>query len=195
MKLFPFRKRSKWFDFLLGVFIVLLIIPQTGQPIRIGINRLKTMVWSPSIEKTEEQVHIPAFEYSLRNLDQERVTQRIGDGQITFLSFWATWCAPCVAELPSIETLYQDYKDRINFVLVTHEDPEVVQRFLDKRNIDLPVCFPVSVPPEVLQSKSIPTNFLIDAEGNIRIKETGAANWNSKKVRELLNKLLKNQSN
>ncbi len=183
-------KKLRGGDFLLGVFILLLIIPQTGQPIRVGINRLKTMVWSPSIEVVEKQVHIPAFDFALRNLEQERVTQRIGDGRITFLSFWATWCAPCVAELPSIEALYQDYKDRIDFVLVTHENPEVVQGFLDKKEFDLPVYFPAAVPPEILQSKSIPTNFLIDNEGNLLIKETGAANWNSKKVRGLLDGLL-----
>lgn len=190
MKLFPFAKRSKWFDFLLGIFILLLIIPQTGQPIRLGIHRLKTMVWSPNIEAVEKQVHIPAFNYALRNLDDKQVTQPIGDGRITFLSFWATWCAPCVAELPSIEALYQDYKDEVDFVLVTHENPEVVQGFLDKKNLNLPVYFPIAAPPEALQSKSIPTNFLIDGEGNVLIKETGAANWNSKNVRGLLDELL-----
>lgn len=188
------RKRSKWIDFLLGVFIILILIPQTGQPIRVGINRLKVMVWSPSIEANEKQATIPAFDYGLRNLNQEKVIQRIGESQITFLSFWATWCAPCVAELPSIEALYEDYKDQINFVLVTHENPEVIQKFLEKKDLSLPVYFPTSIPPKALQSKSIPTNFLIDGEGNILIKETGAANWNSKKVRTLLDGLLEKKN-
>ena len=126
---FQFKKKFGWGDFLLGVFILLMIIPQTGQPIQVAINRLKVMVWSPSIENDEAQVHIPAFDYRLQSLDQEQLTRRIGDGRITFLSFWATWCAPCVAELPSIEALYQDYKDQIDFVLVTHENPEVVKDF------------------------------------------------------------------
>lgn len=194
MKQFSFAKRSKWVDFLLGVFILLLLIPQTGQPIRVGINRLKTMVWSPSIERAEKQVHIPAFDYALRNLDQEPVTQRIGDGQVTFLSNWATWCPPCVAELPSIEALYQDYKDRIDFVLVTHENPEVVQGFLDKKDLDLPVYFSASQLPEALKSNKLPTNYLIDAEGNILIKETGAANWNSTKVRGLMDEVLEKKN-
>jgi thiol-disulfide isomerase/thioredoxin len=184
------RKRSKWIDFLLGVFILLLLIPQTGQPIRVGINRLKVMVWSPRIEADEKQAAIPAFDYGLRNLNQEKVTKRVGDGQITFLSFWATWCAPCVAELPSIEALHEDYKEQINFVLVTHENPEVIQKFLEKKDLNLPVYFPISIPPKALQSNSIPTNFLIDGEGRVLIKETGAANWNSKKVRGLLDGLL-----
>ncbi|MEO0570160.1 MAG: TlpA disulfide reductase family protein [Bacteroidota bacterium] len=185
-----FVKKLSGGDFLFGIFILLMIIPQTGQPIQVGINRLKMMVWSPSIEDDETQPTITAFDYSLRNLDNENVIQPIGEGRITFLSLWATWCAPCVAELPSIEALYQDYRDRIDFVLVTHENPELVRGFLQKKDLNLPVYFPASTLPEGLQSKSLPTNYLIDGEGNILVKETGAANWNSKKVRGLLDKLL-----
>ena len=184
MKLFFFRKRSKWFDFLLGIFILLLIIPKTGQPIRIGMNRLKTFVWSPSISNTGERTKISSFDYSLRNLDENIVTQPIGKGKITFLGFWATWCAPCIAELPSIEALFNDYGQDINFVLVTHEPPRVVNDFIMEKGFEVPVYFPASTVPKALQSSSIPTNYLIDSEGVIIIKETGAANWNSENVRE-----------
>ena len=183
MKWFTLSKRPKWGDVLIGVFLVLLIIPQTGQPIRIGINRLKTMVWSPSISNSNERPKISPFEYSLLNLDQKTTIQSIGKGEITFLGFWATWCAPCVAELPSIETLYEDYGDDVNFVLVTREQPETVADFLAKKGLGLPVYFPVSEVPEALQSPSIPTNFLIDQKGHLLIEDTGAANWNSAKVR------------
>ena len=148
------------------------------------------MVWSPSISNTDERPKISAFAYSLLNLDQETSRQSIGKGEITFLSFWATWCAPCVAELPSIQALYQDYGEDVNFVLVTRENPETVVDFLAKKELDLPVYFPVSQVPEELQSSSIPTNFLIDQEGHILIQENGAANWNSAKVRALLDDLL-----
>ncbi|MEM8926997.1 MAG: TlpA disulfide reductase family protein [Bacteroidota bacterium] len=177
-------------DFLLGVFILLLIIPQTGQPIQVGLNRLKTMVWSPSMEPVEKQVHVPPFDYPLQNLAGKHVSLRIGEGRVTFISLWATWCPPCVAELPSIAALYQEYEGHMDFVLVTHERPEVVHTFLNKKKYDLPVYFPASELPEALQSNKLPTNYLIDAEGNILISETGAANWNSKKVRALLEELL-----
>ena len=190
MNLFPFLKRTKWSDFLLGIFIVLMIIPQTGKPIQVAINRLKVMVWSPSIEDDSSQVTITAFDYALRDLSNKKVTARIGDGRITFLSFWATWCAPCVAEMPSIDALYRDYKDQVDFVLVTRENPEVVQRFLDKKDLNLPIYRPMAEVPEPLFSKTLPTNYLIDAEGAIVISEKGAADWNSKKVRDVLDGLI-----
>ncbi|UOY08681.1 TlpA family protein disulfide reductase [Muricauda sp. SCSIO 64092] len=188
---FPFLRKIGWSDWAFGLFVVLLIIPQTRKPIQVGINRLKVAIWSPGVHTTKEADSVAAFTYSLRDLEGKEATRRIGDGRITFLSFWATWCAPCIAELPSIEALYQDYGDAVDFVLVTYENPEVVQRFLSKKGIQLPVFHPLTEVPEVLQSSSLPTNYIIDAEGNILIKEKGAANWNSKKVRGLLDGLIK----
>lgn len=190
MKLFPFGRKGKWGDFLLGIFLLLIIIPQTGKPIQIGLNRLKVLVWSPSVEKGETLESAEAFTYTVQNLSGERVALRIGEGKVTLLSLWATWCAPCVAELPSIASLYQDYKDQVNFVLVTHENTNEVKEFLSKKQLNLPVYFPTQTLPLSLQSNKVPTNFLIDGEGTILIKETGAADWNSTKVRDLLDGLL-----
>ncbi len=188
---FPFLKKIGWSDWALGLFVVLLIIPQTRKPIQVGINRIKVAIWSPGVHTAKDADSVAPFTYSLRDLEGSDVKRRIGDGRITFLSFWATWCAPCIAELPSIQALYQDYGDAVDFVLVTYENPEVVQRFLSKKGIQLPVFHPLTEVPEVLQSSSLPTNYIIDAEGNILIKEKGAANWNSKKVRGLLDSLIK----
>jgi len=190
MKAFPSIKKGGWGNFFLGVFILLLIIPQTGQPIQVALNRLKVLVWSPSVEKAETMEKVSAFSYPTLGLDGQRVSHSIGKDKVTFLSFWATWCAPCVAELPSIAALHKDYQDHINFVLVTRERPEVVNAFLDKKGLDLPVYFPSVEVPEVLRSNKLPTNYLIDGEGKILIKETGAADWGSTKVREVLEELL-----
>lgn len=188
---FPFLRKIGWSDWAFGLFVVLLIIPQTRKPIQVGINRIKVAIWSPGVHTAKDADSVAAFTYSIQDLEGREATRRIGDGRITFLSFWATWCAPCIAELPSIEALYQDYGDAVDFVLVTHEDREVVQRFLSKKGIQLPVFLPLTEVPEVLQSSSLPTNYIIDLKGNILIKEKGAANWNSKKVRGLLDGLIK----
>ena len=190
------KTRFKWTDILFGVFVLLLLIPQTRQPIQVAVNKAKLWVWSPSITTEEESVIVPSFAYSTRNLEGKQVVHQVGDGEITFISFWATWCAPCVAELPSINALYQDYGGQVNFMLLTREHAEVVNAFLEKRDMDLPVFVPLVKAPPQLKSSSLPTNYLIDTDGTILIEETGAANWNSKKVRALLDGLLekKNQS-
>ncbi len=183
------KKQLGLSNILFAIFIILLIIPQTRTPIQVVINKVKLLVWSPSIEDEEDQIQIAPFGYALKNLEGSNETLEIGKGKITFISYWATWCPPCIAELPSIEGLYQDYGDKINFLLIANEKPEVVAPFMNKKNCKLPVYMAQMNPPQELAHKNIPTSFLIDAQGKIIIKETGSADWNSKKVRGLLDGL------
>ncbi|MGO4920019.1 TlpA family protein disulfide reductase [Maribacter spongiicola] len=186
------KRKFKISDIIFAVFILLLIIPQTRTPIQVAVNKLKVAVWSPGIEDVEDQNKVTPFQYAVVDLQGETQSISIGKGKVTFISYWATWCPPCIAELPGIQDLYKDYGAKVNFILLTQEEPDKVQRFIHKKDYELPIYFPQMQAPEILQENSIPTNYVIDATGKIIIKETGAADWNSKKVRELLDDLIEN---
>jgi thiol-disulfide isomerase/thioredoxin len=184
-----FRK-PKISDIIFVVFIALLLLPQTRTPIQVAINKLKVAVWSPGIQDKEYQKHIKPFQYKVVDMQGNDKSISVGKGKVAFISYWATWCPPCIAELPGIQDLYSDYGDKVNFVLLTQEKPEKVQRFISKKGYELPIYFPQMQTPEILEENSIPTNYVIDSNGKIIIKETGAANWNSKKVRKLLDGII-----
>lgn len=184
------KRKFKISDIIFVVFIVLLLIPQTRTPIQVAVNKLKVAIWSPTVEDAKDQNQVTPFQYTVVDMEGEAKSISVGKGEVTFISYWATWCPPCIAELPGIQDLYTDYGDKVNFMLLTQEAPEKVQRFITKKGYDLPIYFPQMQAPEVLQENSIPTNYVIDGKGNIIIKETGAADWNSKKVRTLLDDLL-----
>ena len=194
LRLYMKKRKFKISDIIFVVFILLLIIPQTRTPIQVAVNKLKVAIWSPSIEDEEDQNEVTPFEYAVVDLQGNSQNISVGKGKVTFISYWATWCPPCIAELPGIQDLYKDYGDKVNFILLTQEEPERVQRFIDKKDYELPIYFPQMQAPEVLQENSIPTNYVIDATGKIIIKETGAADWNSKKIRNLLDDLVLNYS-
>lgn len=186
------KSKFKPSDILFVVFIILLIVPQTRKPIQVAVNKLKVLVWSPSTKAAEDQVQLSPFDYQVLTLEGAPKTIGIGKGKVTFISYWATWCAPCLAELPSIEKLYADYGEQLNFVLLTNEQPETVKAFLQKKPYTLPIFTPRMAPPALLLDNSIPTNYLIGQTGKIISKETGAADWNSEKVRAVLEELLSN---
>ena len=184
------KKKLNLSNILFVVFIVLLLVPQTGKPIQVALHKAKLYLFSPTILAEEHQNQITPFNYKLATLDGSLANIKIGKGKITFLSYWATWCPPCIAEMSSIQLLYDDYKESIDFVLLTNEEPEVITAFLEKKGYQLPVFIPQIKAPELLYSTSIPTNYIIDQEGKIIIREKGASDWNSDKVRLTLDALL-----
>ncbi|WP_407918676.1 TlpA family protein disulfide reductase [Flavobacterium xinjiangense] len=108
-----------------------------------------------------------------------------------FINFWATWCPPCIAEMPSFQNLYANYQDKIIFLFVTTDSFEKANTFMNKENLTLPVYQSITNPPLEMESSTIPATFLIDKQGNIVLAKIGTANWNSDSFRGKLDQLLK----
>jgi len=179
-------------NIIFAIFIVLLIIPQTRTFLQVGVNKIKVQLFSPSALDSKDQTQLDPFIYDVIDLKNQPKKISIGEGRVVFLSYWATWCPPCIAELSSIQELYNDYGDKIEFVLLTDEKIETVNTFLEKKKYSLPVYLPRMQTPEKLYERSIPTNYIIDGTGKIIVKEQGASNWNSTKVRAVLDGLIMN---
>ncbi|NEV93835.1 redoxin domain-containing protein [Psychroflexus sp. YR1-1] len=179
--------QKHWSNILFGILIVLIIIPQTRQPIQVFLNRI--IAFSPTEIDESDRETLKDYDWYIKNEELNTVNFVKSKGKPVLVNYWATWCAPCIAEMPDLQKLYTDYKEKVDFYFITSEAPEVVTSFLEQENLNLPVYYFLSSPPDVLQSSSLPTTFLMDAEGEILIKKTGAANWYSKTVRATIDKL------
>ncbi len=183
----PFLKKN-WSNILFFVFLALLIIPQTRMPIQVFVQRLVS--FSPSEKKEENRETLEDYNWQLTQLSAEEVNFTRSKGKVTIVNFWATWCPPCVAEMPSFQKLYDNYSDKVDFYFVTSEKPDKVNKFMEKNGYTLPIFQQSYKAPDVLESNALPTTYLISKSGEIVIEETGAADWNSKKVRTFLDLLL-----
>ncbi len=183
----PFLKKN-WSNILFLAFLALLIIPQTRMPIQVFVQRL--ISFSPSEKKEENRETLQDYNWTLIQLNAEDVNFSQSKGKVTLVNFWATWCPPCVAEMPSFQKVYDDYGDKVDFYFVTSEKADKVERFMKKNEYTLPIFLQNYEAPEKLQSQALPTTYLISKSGEIVIDETGSADWNSKKMRALLDKLL-----
>lgn len=181
-------------NILVLIVVLLLIIPQTRTGIQVAINKISVAIFSPKAFSKEDQTALSPFIYKVQDMEGNRRGVEIGSGKITFVSYWATWCPPCIAEMPSIQSLYDDYGDKIEFLLITNEDSEIVKKFITKKGFTVPSVNPMMDTPKQLFERSIPTNYIIDQNGSIIIKEQGAADWNSQKVRDVLDGLLTNNN-
>lgn len=114
-------------------------------------------------------------------------------GKTIFLNLWATWCGPCRVEMPSIQKLYEKVDtSKVVFVMLSldvKENRSKVARYIEDKEFTFPVYCIGDYLPEVLQRvNSIPTTFVISADGQILSKKVGAANYNTSKYVEFLSR-------
>ncbi len=171
--------------------IVVLIIPQTRKPIQVLLQKGVMLIRKPSIEKKEASVKLTEYNWNLIDGTNAGYNLQEAKGKVILINFWATWCPPCIAEMPSLQRLYDDYKDKVVFLFVTNEELSDITPFLEKKQYTFEVYRPTSNYPAIFDVTSIPRTFLIDKEGNIIIDESGATNWNSETVRSTIDGLLK----
>ncbi|MET0046301.1 MAG: TlpA disulfide reductase family protein [Sedimenticola sp.] len=130
---------------------------------------------------------------SLSDLEGQHYTLSDYRGKVVLLNFWATWCPPCVKEIPSLGRLKRKLSDRAVAVLSVDvgESVERVEAFLKK----VPADFPVMLDPEgatvkAWKLRAFPTTFLIDGEGRIRYAYFGGLEWDTPEVVTLIEKIL-----
>jgi len=87
-------KKPSFSNILFFIFLALLIIPQTRTPIQVAVNKLKVLVWSPSVIDEKNQKQLTSFGYKLINLKGIATNKKIGNGKVAFISYWETWCPP-----------------------------------------------------------------------------------------------------
>lgn len=182
-----FRK-IKFKDIIFLVVLAILIIPQTRKPIQVFINKGFALI-SPSVLAEEKQKEIASYNWELKDNQGNTFNFNETKGKVVLINFWATWCPPCIAEMPSLQKLYNDYNDKIEFLFVTDDWFKETNAFLEKHNYTFKVYRPASN-NGIFKVNSIPRTFLIDKNGKIIIDETGAANWNSDAIRKTIDELI-----
>jgi thiol-disulfide isomerase/thioredoxin len=183
--------KKNWSNILFIIIIILLIIPQTRTPIQVQLNRL--ISFAPSEIAEEKRDVLENYEWLLQDLDGKRHSLMASKGRVAVVNLWATWCPPCIAEMPSFQKLYDEYGQKVDFYFISSEEAGKLRNFLEKKDYSLPVYQPLTAGPEQLQSRSLPTTFVISPKGEIVVNKTGSANWNDGNFKGLLDELSKRQ--
>jgi len=129
--------------------------------------------------------------WSVRTFEGEEVELSRYRGKVVFLNFWATWCPPCVMEMPNIQNLYDSLKnEEVAFLLISKEEKETVQTFIEEKDYNFPVYLSKGKIPNAVRSNSIPATYILDREGVIVFKHTGSAKWDDESCSRFLRSLL-----
>ncbi len=121
-------------------------------------------------------------------------------GKVVLVNFWATWCPPCIKELPSIQKLWTSL-DREDFEVVAvnvGEKQTTVEHFLDNFNPNLEFAIILDTNLEVYKNwgvRPVPTTYIVDRENNRRYRGLGEFDFDSAKIRSLIQQLIQESFN
>ena len=177
-------------DGLLGLLIIVALIllvlrfQKMGNPQQeINFNQLKP----------KEGYLAPKF--TLRNLRGNLEGLDDHAGKVIVVNFWATWCAPCIKEMPSFETLYRRFRSQGLTVLAVSLDKDgssKVQDYVDKFKLSFPVLLDTEgIAEKLYPSFTIPFTYVIDKQGRVAARIDGAKDWESAETFKAVEYLLK----
>jgi thiol-disulfide isomerase/thioredoxin len=140
---------------------------------------------------------VPAVDFQLLDTEKRPHHLRMQRGKVVFLNFWATWCPPCVHEMPMMEQLHQALRQQpfVMWAVNMQESRNEVKPFMEKYRLHFPALLDAdgTVSARYLV-RGLPTTYLIDCAGHIVGQAIGARQWTNEATRVLLDALLQDAS-
>lgn len=178
-----------------GIFIVLVLIVLFKPSAKALLIRglMQVGLFQPDLSnptKTSGNASLPNITF--QNTKGQMLNLSDQKGKVIFMNLWATWCPPCIAEMPSVNELYEKLKNNKNIVFImvdVDHDFSKSLPFMNKHQFSLPLYEANSEMPQNLFGGSIPTTIIFDKNGQLVIRHEGAGDYGSAKVADYLLKL------
>ncbi len=183
------KKEVRSWIIMLSIFSVLYFTGWYKQLI-IGLQRIvvETGIVRPALNDDLEEAAVVSYDFNLVTQEGKTISFSSLKGKVVFINFWATWCPPCIAEMPDINSLYTSVKnENIVFVMLSRdEDFGKALKFVEKKEFEFPIYQLESTLPQELVSNVIPTTFVLSKDGKIASKKSGFASYDTDDFRNFL---------
>ncbi|HHJ35093.1 MAG TPA: TlpA family protein disulfide reductase [Gammaproteobacteria bacterium] len=136
-----------------------------------------------------------AVDFELQDMDEENRKLSDYKGKVILLNFWATWCPPCVREMPSMERLRQQVGTEAFEVIAVNQMEDIDEVFAFTGQLEIDPGFKIlfdsdSQISQAYHVRGLPTTYLIDKKGNIRYRAVGGREFNHPEVVKIINRLM-----
>lgn len=156
-----------------------------------NIKDSSDVVVNTEAQPADSENHLSTFEF--KNVDNSIVKLGELKGKVVFVNFWATWCPPCIEEMPSIQVLYEKFKDNkdIVFLIVDVDgDLENANTFMKEHNLKMPLYIMNSNLPAGFELNAIPTTIVLDKQGNLDLRLEGGRDYATPEMFDEINAIL-----
>lgn len=165
----------------------------------LSVMYLNEVIEAPKLEPPSAQdMKVTTIDFDsnvlqFSDLENNIFTLQNFKGKNLFINYWATWCNPCLAEMPYMVELYENYKDEedIIFLYLSREKLEVIKNYIPKDESlqQLPI-YKIITDDEFFATSGIPTTFIVNSDGEVIVKDLGSAFWNDESVFKFIDNLI-----
>jgi thiol-disulfide isomerase/thioredoxin len=129
---------------------------------------------------------------ALTDLSGKSVSLDLYEGKTVFINFWATWCKPCIQEMPTIATMMEKFKsDKVVFLFASNEDLDQIEKFEKKHSFGFHYVRVDNF--EKLNIQALPTTYIFNSDGELEFSEVGFRSWDSAENIELISKIVNHE--
>src|SRR5260370_33967410 len=169
-------------DRVVPVVLLVAVVVGAGLFLYLGQNNPPKPSEFPAIDQLQVLGTIPES-WSVTGLDGKEISAAKLRGKVLFINRWATWCPPCMEEMPSIQKLYDSLKDSdVAFLIVSNpknNKEEDVRRMAASQGWSMPVYLATEGFPPVLKSEFIPATFIANRKGQVVYRIVDKKYWNT----------------
>ena len=167
----------------------------------LSIMYLNEVIEAPKLEApSAEDMRVTTIDFDsnmlqFSDLENNIFTIQNFKGKNLFINYWATWCNPCLAEMPYMVELYEKYKneDDIIFLFLSREELKTIKNYIPKdENLQRLPIYKIITDDEFFATSGIPTTFIINSDGEVVVKDLGTAFWNDESVFKFIDNLIGN---
>ena len=138
--------------------------------------------------KNKEKNTIRLDDIKLSTLSGEKIDMEEFKGKTVFINFWATWCKPCVQEMPTINSAQSMFNDNdVVFLFASNEEIDRINAFSTKHPYEFRYVKLENM--EELKIQALPTTFIFDSDGELQFSETGFRMWDEQTNIDLISKI------
>lgn len=185
-------KRKKIINYAIYALLIFVVVnPKTRIMVQQGL--MKIGLFRPNLEQPKANTESNIVASFVKHGEDKPVRTDELKGKVVFINFWATWCPPCRAEMPSIQTLYKKVgnSEDVVFMLVEIDgERKKALKFLEDENLDLPIYYPYDRIPGQWLGNSVPTTIILDKSGNVAARHEGMADYSRKAVVQFMEDLM-----
>lgn len=181
------KKQTVYTLAVIAIVLSFFITP-LGDYSKILLNRW--FATAPTVISLDNRAKLPNYDWRLKDANWDIFSFNKSQGKVVFITFWRSWHLPSHAQLQEVQELYDTYKANVDFYIITNEEREPVQEFMQQEGYTFPVTYEIVGDPSPLSVLNPPGSYVIDKNGGIVMHQKAMSDWRNSTVDAAMKQLI-----